>query len=240
MKILAFDTCMQACSAALLDTNETGQASTCVSRYEDMSRGHAERLLPMIEEVLQEAETDIGQVDLFAATRGPGTFTGVRIGIATARGFALACDKPLTGFNSLQVMHARLLSKAPQMTADRLVAIAADARRGEVYWQLFDRGGQPAGDPSAMPPVQAARRAASLETPMLIAGSGAKLVLDQLPEGANDIDCGPLDLLPDAASLAKLAVTTQISDDQDRRTISPLYLRAPDAKIPQGHQIERC
>ena len=110
MNILALDTSMGACSAAVLRAD--GAASSLHARQEAMARGHAEALMPMVAEVLAEAWIAARDLDLIAATEGPGSFTGVRIAIAAARGLALATGAKLYGTDSLTVMATRRRSRA--------------------------------------------------------------------------------------------------------------------------------
>src|SRR3990172_13252867 len=98
MSILALDTSMGACSAALLRAD--GKARLLIARQELMARGHAEALLPMVAEIMGEAELPFTKLDLIAATQGPGSFTGVRIAIAAARGLALGTPANLFGTDS--------------------------------------------------------------------------------------------------------------------------------------------
>jgi tRNA threonylcarbamoyladenosine biosynthesis protein TsaB len=100
--VLAFDTSAGACSAAVLG----GDGTVLARRCEALERGHAERLLPMLRDVLAEAGVEIADLALLAVTIGPGTFTGIRIGLAAARGLALASGLPLVGVTSLEAVAA--------------------------------------------------------------------------------------------------------------------------------------
>src|SRR5690606_4397524 len=116
MNILAFDTCFGACSAAMLwhDATPSGEGgaagSRIVWRYEEMATGHAERLIPMIDEVLRESGQSLKTLDAIAVTEGPGTFTGIRVGVAAARGLALATALPIRATTSLHVIAHRALA----------------------------------------------------------------------------------------------------------------------------------
>ena len=123
MNILALDTSMQACSVAVLKTPASGKTGLS-GLYEERERGHAERLMAMIDEALCSAGLTIKQIDRFAVCKGPGAFTGVRIGIAAARGLAMVCKKPLIGIGTLEVMAARVIHEHfEQKIASRLIAI---------------------------------------------------------------------------------------------------------------------
>lgn len=125
MKLLAIETATDACSAALSIDGEIHE------RFEITPRGHTARLLPMIDELLAEAEVTIGQMDALAFGRGPGAFTGVRIAVGVAQGIAFAADLPVVPVSTLAAL-------AQGATADRVLA-ALDARMDEVYWGAYRR-----------------------------------------------------------------------------------------------------
>lgn len=130
MHILALDTATEACSATLSD------GARRVSRYEEPKRGHAERILPMIDEVLREAGVKLADVDGIAVGRGPGAFTGVRIAISVAQGLAFGASKRVALVSDLAAL--------AQRTADEheapMVLASIDARMEEVYWAWYERG----------------------------------------------------------------------------------------------------
>lgn len=130
MRLLAFDTATEACSATLID------GERCISRYEEPGRGHAERILPMIDEVLREAGIELADVDGIAVGRGPGAFTGVRIAISVAQGLAFGADKQVALVSDL----AALAQRAVDEHGAPLVLASIDARMGEVYWACYERG----------------------------------------------------------------------------------------------------
>ncbi len=198
---------MAACSAAVW-----ADGRIVSQRRERRRRGHAEALMPMVSAVLAEAGLDCAGLDAIAVTRGPGTFTGVRIGLAAARGLALACRRPLIGLSTLEVLAAA----AP---ADRTVLAAIEARRGQVYAQRF-----PSGPPPAALPAEAAAALAG-DAPLWLAGDAA-LRLAALIGTHGQV--APGDGQPDAAVAAALARHRK----PGRRPPVPLYLRAPDARLP--------
>ena len=144
------------------------------ARAELMARGHAEALMPMVAEVMAEAGVTPSGLDLIAATLGPGSFTGVRIAIAAARGLALATGAKLWGTDSLTVMARAALAEADSRQAGRPFAVAVDARRSMLYFGLFDAAGARLQGPVLIAPEDAA---ALLPDNLAFAvGSGAELL----------------------------------------------------------------
>ncbi len=127
MKLLALDTAMAACSVAVYDSQ---RACVLASAFASMERGHAEAIAPMVRDVMVEAGLEFRELDRIAVTIGPGTFTGVRIGLSMARGLGLALDRPVTGIDTLSAIAVNE-ARAPLL-------VTADARRDEVYAALFD------------------------------------------------------------------------------------------------------
>ncbi|MBX3481738.1 MAG: tRNA (adenosine(37)-N6)-threonylcarbamoyltransferase complex dimerization subunit type 1 TsaB [Caulobacter sp.] len=212
MALLAVDTCLDACSAALLD----GEA-VLAARSEPMPRGHQERLAPMVAELMAEAGLAFDQLDRVAATVGPGSFTGLRVGLAFAKGISQALSIPLIGVGSL-----------PALAAGRpgFVCAAIDARRGQIYLQAF-RDGAALMAPDALAVETAGARLAELADgeAALLVGSGAPLLAPVMPGAAVEIPPGP-----DPVAVGRLALSARDPAPPAR----PLYLRTPDAKLPGG------
>src|SRR5947207_9222147 len=133
MRVLAIDTALESCSAAVLDTENGGVASESLP----MVRGHAEALMPLIGSVMKQAAMAFSELDRIAVTTGPGSFTGLRVGIAAARGIALAAAKPAVGLSTLSTL------AAPHVTArsDHVIIAAIDGRNEQVYFQVFAPNG---------------------------------------------------------------------------------------------------
>lgn len=192
--LLALDTATEACSVALLHEGRV------LSRYEVAPRLHAQRLLPMVQEVLDEAGIAIAALDAIAFGRGPGAFTGVRIAIGVVQGLAFALDRPVLPVSNLAV----LAQRAHRESGASQVAAAIDARMDEIYWGCYALDGgemRLQGSEAVLPPEQAELpRGASGD--WLGAGTGwgsyaARMgvsVRDRLPA-----------LLPDASDLLQLA-----------------------------------
>src|SRR3989440_6702340 len=152
MRILAIDTALAACSAAVLDT-EIG--ALIASETLAMSRGHAEALMPLIARVIDEADVEFKQLDRIAVTTGPGSFTGLRVGIAAARGIALAAGKPAIGVSTLAALAAPFLVSGES----RPVVAAIDARHDQVYFEMLGPGGRVLLTPRLLPVADALRAA---------------------------------------------------------------------------------
>jgi tRNA threonylcarbamoyladenosine biosynthesis protein TsaB len=229
MNILAFDTCLDGCSACVAE-RRGGLVVELAKQFERFQTGHAQRLIPMIGDVMREARLSFDHIDRIAVTVGPGTFTGTRIGVAAARALALACGAKTVGASSLAVMAE---AARTQVTAGSL-AVVVDARRGEVYAQLFGPGG--GLDAKSPPQLLSIADAAGLGSgPIVFVGSGAAAVAEAVRDGREAMGALP-DLLPDAGALARIAAGLAASEV----SLVPLYLRPPDAKPQVGHAIARA
>jgi tRNA threonylcarbamoyl adenosine modification protein YeaZ len=226
MRVLAIDTALAACSAAVFDTE---QGRMVASESQPMVRGHAEALMPMIERVVTRAVMTLTEIDRVAVTTGPGSFTGLRVGIAAARGIALAAGKPAVGISTLSAY------AAPHLHADDKypVVAAIDARHGHVWLQVFSPGGRTFSAPR-LAALSEAVQAAS-EAPAFIVGSAAQAVADALlsahpkPVGIDDRAA------PDIAWIARMGAVVP----ENHSPPSPQYLRAPDAQPQHAAQLPR-
>ncbi|MEI6984945.1 MAG: tRNA (adenosine(37)-N6)-threonylcarbamoyltransferase complex dimerization subunit type 1 TsaB [Rhodospirillaceae bacterium] len=215
VKVLAIDTAAAACSVAIWRST-----APLVSRFEVMERGHAERLVPMIAEVLDEAGLTAAALDRLAVTVGPGAFTGLRVGLATARGLALAIGRPLLGLTTFEVIGHGL---APELRAGRSVLVAVESRRSEVFLQRFTADLVAEGPPTLL--TAEGCRAWLPAGPLLVAGCGAAALREILGDRLDTVFvAGPG--LPDAAVAARLAAGLDVGAGLPPR---PLYLRPPDA-----------
>lgn len=214
--ILALDTCLTACSVALLDGGTVRAA-----RSEAMPKGHQERLGPLVREIMDEAGADFGQLTRVGVTVGPGSFTGLRVGLAFAKGLGAALGVPVVGVGVLEALAAGLPGFA---------VAAIDARRGQVYLQIFEDGAALTA-PDALPVETAAARLVEVFSggPATLVGSGAPLLAPALPSARVLTPEGP-----DPVAVARLAAR----GPAPARPPRPLYLRAPDAKLPGGRTLE--
>ena len=168
MRILAIDTALEACAAAVLDTE---QGKVIARESKAMTRGHAEALMPLIERVMIQSGGGFDSLDRFAVTVGPGSFTGLRVGIAAARGLALATGKPAVGLTTLSAF------AAPLIAADDThpVVVAIDARHEHVYLQVFGPGGRTLVPPRVASLRDALRAATTSRGPRIV-GTGATAI----------------------------------------------------------------
>jgi tRNA threonylcarbamoyladenosine biosynthesis protein TsaB len=196
-----------------------------------MVRGQAEALMPMIAAALAEAEMQAGALDLIAVTVGPGAFTGLRIGLAAARGLALATGVPLLGITSFAAVAASV--PAAERQGRRLV-VALDSKRSELYLQGFAADGVPLGPGALVPP--AAWGAWVPEGAVLLAGDGAPRLAAALAERRPALARGTG--LADATDVALLAVEAWHPGLRPP-VPRPLYLRAPDTTPPHAGRARR-
>ena len=212
MRLLAIDTCLDACQAALIDGD-----AVVFRRSEPMHRGHQERLAPMLAEAMAEAGARFSELDRIGVTVGPGSFTGLRVGLAFAKGLAIARGIPCLGVGVLEALAASAGERG------RVLA-AIDAKRAQAYLQLFEDG-RALSDAEAVL-LEDARawieRHGGFDG-LAIVGSGASLLADIAP-GARSL---PL-AAPDPLAIARLALAAEPSAAPPR----PIYLRAPDARLP--------
>jgi tRNA threonylcarbamoyladenosine biosynthesis protein TsaB len=220
MLILAIDTALDACAAAVLDT-EAGNVIAQESQV--MKRGHAEALMPLIGRVMREAGTSFAALDRIVVTTGPGSFTGLRVGLSAARGIALAANKPAVGVTTLAAYAAPVVSQ----NAEHAVISVIDARHDHVYFQVVSGNGSALVRPKVAP-IAEALSASHLGTPHLV-GNAAKMLAERWP--TDTVPPFKVDALPapDIAWVGWLggAVTPNTAPAR------PLYLRAPDAKPPK-------
>lgn len=240
MNVLAFDTCFDACSAAVARGDGLA-VRRLFHRSEPMQTGHAEALMPMIEQVMDEAELRFEDVDRLAVTTGPGTFTGTRITVAAARALALALAVPVVGFSSLWAIGVAAGRRLPDFGGPSdAVLVARDARRDEVYVEVTAADGSSLTGPCLVSPSAAARLCADRR--LFIVGSGAEPVAAAARSLGRDAICGFEDLFcndrlqPDAAILAEFAASAEPLDASPR----PLYLRAADAKPQSAGVLPRA
>jgi len=225
MRVLAIDTALEACAAGLLDTdlNELVAGETL-----EMTRGHAEALMPLIARVMDQSGIEFADLDRLAVTVGPGSFTGLRVGIAAARGIALAAGKPAVGVSTLSAFAAPHVGGV-----EATIAAAIDAKHGNVYMQVFAGNGRTLVAPR-MTSVREAVRAA-LAGPVRLVGPGATLLALQWPPDEPPPLLVEFRPAPDISWVARLGAAAEIG----RTLPKPLYLRAPDARPQDAARLPR-
>ncbi|QUJ68390.1 tRNA (adenosine(37)-N6)-threonylcarbamoyltransferase complex dimerization subunit type 1 TsaB [Photobacterium sp. GJ3] len=219
-KILAVDTATENCSVALISGSEV------IARCAFAPREHTTKILPMVDEVLAEAGYRLGELDALAFGRGPGSFTGVRIGIGIAQGLAFGADLPMIGVSTLAAMAQGTYRKHQA----EYVLAAIDARMGEIYWGQYQRqvngDWKVLGDEAVFPPELAADRLIAVpEARWLTAGTGWKSYEEQLAALAVEKQVSTV-LYPEAQDMAWLAqFALQRGETVDAEHASPVYLR---------------
>jgi tRNA threonylcarbamoyladenosine biosynthesis protein TsaB len=225
LRVLAIDTALEACSAAVLDT---GRDDGLTSRSLPMVRGHAEALMPLIATVMSDASVEFYELDRIAVTVGPGSFTGLRVGVAAARAIALASSKPAVGLTTLAAL------AAPFFEPDGGGALMSviDARHDRVYMQLFGPGGRSLVAPR-IATVNIATHAA-LSGPTRIVGNAARLIAQAWPgnepaPAVNDMRA------PDIEWVARLGAASH----DLTAPVRPLYLSDADAHPQEAGILPR-
>ncbi|MFM5754032.1 tRNA (adenosine(37)-N6)-threonylcarbamoyltransferase complex dimerization subunit type 1 TsaB [Aeromonas veronii] len=218
LKILAVDTATEACSAALLVGDKL------FSRWEEAPRDHTRKILPMVQAVLEDAGISLSDLDAIAFGRGPGSFTGVRIGISVAQGLAFGAGVPLIGISTL----AAMAQGAYRLDGAQQVLTAIDARMNEVYfgrYELIDGRMQLVGDEVVSDPVALVDVRGKLAGPVTCVGTGFETYGETLSGLADELAVSQVrfpaaeDMLPlaRAAWLAGEAVPVEQA--------TPVYLR---------------
>ena len=233
MNILAFDTCFESCSVAVAAGVGSSNNASCWARFERMRTGQAERLIPMIGEVMADAGLDYRELDRIAVTVGPGTFTGARIGIAAARALALSFSIPVVTFTSFEVMSRDPACKA---APTEHLLIAVDARRGQVY--VGDPGAAKQGVTS-QPQLLTIEQAATLggTAPLIIAGTGGELVAAAAQDSGRSAAQA---ILPGLQPRMEHAIVAAAERESSAVPPRPFYLRPPDAKPQEGKTLARA
>ncbi len=226
MRVLAIDTALSACSAAVLDTRH---AAVTASETIPMVRGHAEAVMPLIARVMDQAEMEFAQLDRIAVTTGPGSFTGLRVGISAARGIALAAGKPAIGLTTLASFAAPHIAENDSST----VVAAIDARHEHVYVQVFGAGGRTVVAPRIAPVREAVR--AALGGPTRVVGSAAELIAAAWPKSEPPPTLVEQLSAPDIGWVARLGAAAADGHAPPK----PLYLRAPDAQPQDAARLPR-
>jgi len=225
MRLLAIDTALGACAAAVLDSQA---GAILASESLGMLRGHAEAVMPMIARVMDAARCEFAELDRVAVTVGPGSFTGLRVGISAARGIALAAAKPAVGLSTLSALAAPHVAAR----ANHVIMAAIDARNEQVYFHVFAPNGTTIVAPR-LDRVRAAVRSVPVG-PAVITGSGAALAAAHWLSGS-PAPRVEVTAAPDIGWVARLGAAAQ----EEGAAPKPLYLRRPDARPQDAGRLPR-
>jgi tRNA threonylcarbamoyladenosine biosynthesis protein TsaB len=223
-RILAIDTALGVCSVAIV---EQGADMPLAAISTPMERGHAENLLPMMEQVMGSIEGGFASLARIAVTIGPGSFTGIRVGISAARAIGLALKIPVVGVSTLAAYAAPLIA---HIVGD-VVAIAIDAKHGNVFFQAFAPGGRTLVAPRLTSIKEAARAIGAGS--VRLAGTGASNLAIECWNKGLEADLANLSEHPDIFWVARLG----LSANPQTAMPKPLYLRAPSAIISTNGRV---
>ncbi len=222
-RLLALDAAGSACSAAVWR-----DGALRARRFEVMTRGQSERLVPMIEEVMREAGLTYEALDAVAVTRGPGGFTGVRIGLATARALALAWARPLIGLSNFEAV---AFAVPESERRGRVLAVLLDAKRSELYAQAFSEDLAPLTEAGALAPEALCR--ALPAGPLVLAGDAVDQAMPALRAAGREVLAAASPGHADAAYVAEAAAARPLPAP-GAPPPQPIYLRDPDVTLPKA------
>ncbi|WP_185984004.1 tRNA (adenosine(37)-N6)-threonylcarbamoyltransferase complex dimerization subunit type 1 TsaB [Aureimonas mangrovi] len=218
---LAIDTAGARCSAAVLDM---GAKAVLAEAEPEIGRGHAEKLMEVVADVLKAADASYADLSRVAVTLGPGSFTGIRVGVATARGLALALNVPALGVSTLEAL------AEPFLDGSGSVLAVQDAKRGEVYVALYAPDGALLAGPAAIAPDDLPVFAGEAAAPLRLVGSGAGIAAERLPDA---------EIADDTGAVAIAAVARIGARRMPGEAVRPLYLRGADAKPQTAPSLRR-
>ena len=223
MITLAIDTTAHLCAACIYDSNNDRVLGLVV---DDIGRGHAEHLFPIIGRAMDMAGLTYQDIERLGVCVGPGSFTGLRVGVSAMRGLSLALSLPLVGITVFEALAETASKHEPLL-------VVLDALRGEIYTQLFDKQGHSAGPPAALN-VEAAL-ALAVDSHASLTGSGASILVDLSTDSNDTLAVQGNAAAADVTAIARLSTRREPGDSPPR----PLYLRSPDAKPQTGFALAR-
>ncbi|TIW12143.1 MAG: tRNA (adenosine(37)-N6)-threonylcarbamoyltransferase complex dimerization subunit type 1 TsaB [Mesorhizobium sp.] len=222
MKLLAIDCAASLCAACVYDADAGKELGR---ELRDLGKGHAEHLMAVIETALQAASVGYPDLDAVAVSIGPGSFTGLRVGVSTARGLALALKIPAIGVTTLEALAAEGADAFP----GRAVLAALDAGREEIHAALYDRALAETYGPSVATLSEAVTMAVNADA--VLVGTAAPHITQA---AERPFDTGPIAATADIATYARLAAAKGPGEKP-----KPLYLRGADAKQQAGFILPR-
>lgn len=228
MKILAIETATEACSAAVYNDG------VITARFDFAPREHTQLILPMLDEVLEEAGVAREALDAIAFGRGPGAFTGLRIAVGIAQGLGLALNKPLIAISTLATMAELVLENQPDAEGHYIAAL--DARMGEVYWGVYKKQGEELvliGEEQVSGPEVLAEYG----KPAIVFGTGWEVYHEPLLQNPPEWVKGIIrEVYPSAYYVAKLAAAAWLRGETiDAADAEPVYLRN-NVALKKGEQ----
>ena len=220
---LAFDTSADNCSVALL-----GGDSVLAAEERPMTRGHTEALVPMVMQVMEAAGERIGDLDAIGVTVGPGSFTGIRTGIAAAQGFALASHAEAVGVSTLEAVAYGALESAAGRSS---VMCILDTRRDAYFVQDYDADRVPLSAPAVLGDDEIGERLERRD--YLLAGNGVERFAAGRDPESGAIRCAAGARLPRAEDVGRLACLARRGNGTRESALRPLYLQAPHTTAPK-------
>ena len=221
MKILAFESSAKSASVAILEDEKL-----IAQNYQNIGFTHSKTLLPMAQDMLKSVELSMSDIDVIAVANGPGSYTGIRIGVSVAQGLGVACDKKCVGVSTLEAMAYNVFS----MT-NRVICCVMDARVSQVYNALFENGTQKLNrlcDDRAISIEDLIIDLKKLGKSYILVGDGAKMCYNILVENKIDVVIAPEHLCYQSAySVAKASLNYTAYDVSD---LLPTYLRLSQAE----------
>jgi tRNA threonylcarbamoyladenosine biosynthesis protein TsaB len=227
--VLALDCAGSGCSVVVAEGETVLAAERCTA-----ARGQAERLLPMVDAVIRKSGLSALALDIVGTTIGPGSFTGIRVGLAAVRGIALATGAQSVGVTGFEAVAAGLTQRAHERGAGFLL-VALESRREDLYIQLFDHAYRPLGEPRATMPAALDEALSGLigAAPLVVAGDAARRAGNMLSPRYHPIVVDGS--APDAAGVLR-AVLRRARAGRSRVKPLPLYLRPPDVTVSKAYQ----
>jgi tRNA threonylcarbamoyladenosine biosynthesis protein TsaB len=226
MRILAIDTALGACAATIMDA---ATAQPVALEQIEMVRGHAEALVPLLARVVEASGQPLRNIDRVAVTVGPGSYTGLRVGVSAARAIGLAAGAPVVGVTTLSALAAPMIGRE----AGRLICVAIDARHGHVYTTILGAGGRVV-IPARMATLKDAARLIG-SGPVSLIGSAAMMVAQEAWAIGLDAVVIDTNAAPDIRWVARLGLLA----DPESAPPLPVYMRAPDAQPQDRYRLER-
>jgi len=221
LTLLSLDCATIGCSVCVWQ-----EGASIAVRSQNMARGQAEALMPMVQDALRSANLLPGDLDAIAVTRGPGSFTGLRIALSAARGLALSLQVPCVGVTTLEILAQGVSDLERQ---GRRILACVDSKRADIYVQLFKDDGHPLCEPQAADGAALAALIQGGFEPLVVVGDAAPRAVEMLAALDLDIKLSTAPNIPDPVRIAALAAQRL----ERATTVEPLYLRPPDAKRPK-------